>query len=124
MIVIVDDDQVKVIVNDPGQQVVIPVPVPQQSVPVYELGKGPKGDPGPPGDPGPKGDPGPAGGSQVFPQLSPAGTWNITHTFGRYVQVQLLTLAGVVFDSDVIQGNTSTVTVIFANPTAGYAVLT
>lgn len=68
---------------------------------------------------------GPSGaGAFVYTQSSPASSVAISHGFGRYVSVALYTLAGVQFDTDVVQGDPNTVTVIFPSPQTFIAVIT
>ncbi|MHB2205060.1 hypothetical protein [Methylobacterium sp. CM6257] len=75
-----------------------------------------------PGEQGPRGASGDTARAQVFTQATPAATWTIPHAFGR------LPITSV-FDSDGgelladIAASASSVTVTFAQPTAGSAVL-
>lgn len=73
--------------------------------------------PGPPGPPGG----GTGSGAQIHQQTTPTATWTVTHTFGRLPAVDLY-IAGVLVEADV-EATTTSVTVTFPTPTAGYAVL-
>ena len=75
--------------------------------------------PGPPGPPGPTG---PAGQALVHDQPAAAGSWLIPHTFGRWPDVAVYSLAGERIEPDITVGDTA-VTISFATPTAGKAVL-
>lgn len=83
---------------------------------------------GPPGGgvPGPPGPPGPSGSDSyyLYTQSTPAGTWIISHDFGRYANVLLMDASRRVVDSDVVESDLNTVTVMFSVPFAGFAVLT
>lgn len=79
--------------------------------------------PGPPGPPGPAGPAaGGAGSAQVHTQATPAATWTIPHSFGRRPVTAVFDAAGAQMLAD-ISADASAVTVTFANPTAGSAVL-
>lgn len=71
-----------------------------------------------PGQPGP---PGPAGAAFEFVQNTPALIWNINHNLGYRPSVELLTVGGVEFNSNVVHINTDTVQVINNLAIAGRA---
>lgn len=75
-----------------------------------------------PGPPGPTGPQGPAGQVLVHDQPSPAGSWLIPHTFGRWPDVAVYSVTGDRIEPDITAGDT-TVTISFSTPTAGKAVL-
>lgn len=52
-----------------------------------------------------------------------AATWIITHNLGKYPQVTLLDDDGNEFEADVFFNNLNQVTVVFAEPASGKAVL-
>ena len=60
----------------------------------------------------------------VFTQSSPASTWVINHGLNSPVGVTILSTGGVIVDSDVVEGSLNQVTVTFAQPFAGSAVVT
>jgi hypothetical protein len=78
------------------------------------------------GPQGPEGPPGPAAGgagsAQVFAQATPAATWVIPHGFGRRPLVAVYDASGAELLAD-LAADASAVTVTFAQPTAGSAVL-
>lgn len=73
---------------------------------------------------GPQGVPGPAGANNAieFAQTAPAATWIIPHTFGRRPVVTVYTTAGEEVIADVSATSTS-VSIVFAQPTSGSAIL-
>lgn len=75
--------------------------------------------------PGPQGPPGPAGvgGAIVHTQASPLATWTIPHTLGRRPAVAVYLDSGEEVEADVTVSNVS-VTVTFASPVSGVALLT
>lgn len=79
---------------------------------------------GPQGIPGPQGLPGtPGGNGFAFTQSSPAATWIIDHNLGRKVHVTVFDPDGVVVYADLQHGSLNQVTVTFAAPFAGSAVV-
>lgn len=52
-----------------------------------------------------------------------AGTWIITHNLNKYPQVTLIDDDGNSFEADIFYGSLNQVTVTFAVPTSGKAVL-
>lgn len=80
--------------------------------------------PGPQGPPGPQGNPGAAGGSVViFTANDPAATWAINHNLNRLVFVTVVDSTGREVLPDVDQSDPNTVSIIFATPTSGKAVV-
>lgn len=80
--------------------------------------------PGPQGPAGPQGLPGAAGGSVVaFTQASPAGTWVITHNLNRLVFVTVVDATGRELLADIDQSDPNTVSITFATPESGKAVV-
>jgi hypothetical protein len=80
--------------------------------------------PGPQGPVGPQGSPGAAGGSVVsLNQTEPAGTWIIEHNLNRPVFVTVLNSDGDQILTEVDQSDPNTVSIIFATPTSGKAVI-
>lgn len=78
---------------------------------------------GPQGPPGPQGPAaGGAGSAQIFTQATPAATWTIPHGFGRRPLTAVFDAAGNEMIADIAAG-AAAVTVTFAQPTAGSAVL-
>lgn len=75
-----------------------------------------------PGEQGPAGASGDAGRGQVFTQATPAATWTISHGFGRLPITAVFDSDGAELLAD-IAASASSVTVTFAQPTAGSAVL-
>ena len=69
-------------------------------------------------------EPGQGGGGEVkvFTQATPAATWTIPHGFGRRPLTAVFDAAGNEMIADIAAG-AATVTVTFAQPTAGSAVL-
>lgn len=64
-----------------------------------------------------------AGVPMVWTQTASAGTWTITHDRGRIPTVAIYLTTGEEVHADVT-ANTTQVTITFASPTAGVAVLT
>lgn len=80
--------------------------------------------PGPQGIRGPQGAPGAAGGSVVeFHTDDPAGTWAITHNLNRLVFVSVVDSTGRELLADIDQSDPNTVSIQFATPTSGKAVV-
>lgn len=80
--------------------------------------------PGPQGPPGPQGNPGAAGGSvTLFTTNDPASTWAVTHNLNRPVFVTVLNSAGEQVFPDIDQSDPNTVSIIFATPVSGKAVV-
>ncbi len=73
---------------------------------------------------GVQGPPGPGGAAAVHTQSVAAGTWTITHSIGRRVNVAVFNTSGERILVDEQQPNTSTVVITWAVPTSGMAVLT
>lgn len=71
--------------------------------------------------PGPAGPPG-SGATVRIDQSAPAGTWILPHGFGRRPSVDVYLMNGEKVIADVTTG-ASTVTVVFATPQSGYALL-
>lgn len=79
---------------------------------------------GPQGIQGPQGVPGSAGGSVIeFHTNDPAGTWSITHNLNRLVFVSVVDEVGEGVLADIDQSDPNTVSIRFATPTAGKAVV-
>lgn len=76
------------------------------------------------GAPGATGPPGPINSGFQHTQVSPAATWSVTHTLGRYPLSCEITVAGEVVFSDVNYPDAFTVVVTFATPQAGTLRLT
>lgn len=74
------------------------------------------------GPPGPPGSGGGAGSAQIFTQATPAATWVIPHGFGRRPLVAVYNAAGSDLLADVA-ATADAVTITFAQPTTGSAVL-
>lgn len=70
---------------------------------------------------GPPGPAGPAGESRVYEVANEAGTWIIPHDLGRLPQVQVYLATGELVLADVA-ATTTTITITFASPTAGFVV--
>ena len=80
--------------------------------------------PGVQGPMGPQGVPGAAGGTVVsLDQSTPASTWIINHNLNRPVFVTVLNSAGEQVFADVDQSDPNTVSIIFATPVSGKAVV-
>lgn len=80
--------------------------------------------PGPQGPAGPQGAAGSSGGSvTLFTTNDPASTWAVTHNLNRPVFVTVLNSAGEQVFPDVDQSDPNTVSIIFATPTSGKAVV-
>ena len=74
---------------------------------------------------GPQGRPGVGGGSSaavVVPQATPSASWAIPHPFGRLPSVTVYDASGSELIAD-ISATPTMVSVVFAKPTAGSAVL-
>lgn len=71
---------------------------------------------------GPQGPPGPAGNGFVHIQNTPAATWIIDHTVGRKPVVTVYSNSGEEILTDVVSSSTQ-VTITFASPIAGQAIL-
>lgn len=101
-----------VVIVDPTPAV---VQVREQTTEVVQVSLG--GIPGPRGVPGPPGNP-----ATVTEQHTPAGTWVVPHTLNRLPAVAVYDAGGqqILPDSYV---TTNSVTLVFAEPTAGTAVL-
>lgn len=72
--------------------------------------------PGAPGAQGPAGD-----GGFTHTQASPAATWTITNTLGRYPASVLIVIGTELVDADIEFPDVDTIVVTFATPTAGRA---
>lgn len=75
------------------------------------------------GEIGPPGPPGAAGSGYPIAQPTPAGTWILNHPLNRLPSVTVYDTTGQEVVPDVYVTST-TVTLVFATPTAGTAVLT
>jgi hypothetical protein len=73
---------------------------------------------------GPAGPMGPINAGFQWNQPTPAATWSITHTLGRYPLSCEITINGEVVYSDVEYPDPFTVVVTFASPQAGTLRLT
>lgn len=72
-----------------------------------------------PGSPGPQG---PAGdGGFTHTQSTPAATWTIPNTLGRYPASVLIVVGTELVDADVEFPDIATIAITFASPTAGRA---
>lgn len=79
---------------------------------------------GPQGIRGPQGVPGAAGGSVIeHTQSVPAATWTITHNLNRIAFVRVVDDSGDEIISDTDQSDPNTVSITFATPTSGKAVI-
>jgi hypothetical protein len=76
---------------------------------------GPRGAQGLPGTPG--------GNGFAFTQSTPAAAWIIDHNLGRKVHVTVFDLTETVVFADVQHGSLNQVTISFAGPVAGSAVV-
>ena len=74
---------------------------------------------------GPQGPPGASasGGGSQYEQVTSLATWTISHTLGRRPTVTVYIGSGELVITDLTASTTS-VTITFASPTAGFAVLT
>jgi len=59
----------------------------------------------------------------TYTQSTPASTWIITHNLGRVVNVTLYNATGVQVESDVVASSSNVVTVTFASPQTGSALI-
>ena len=73
---------------------------------------------------GTDGLPGPINSGFQFTQATPASTWSVTHTLGRYPLSCEIVIADQVVFSDVSYPDPLTVVVTFATPQAGILRLT
>lgn len=73
----------------------------------------------PSGVPGPPGADGNSFAGFVHTQATPAATWVVTHTLGRFPFSALVTINGEVVIPDVTFTDSSTVVVTFASPAVG-----
>lgn len=113
-VIIPDEPEViEVIVNDDPE--VIEVIVPDDIEVIETLIPGEMGATGPPGRDG-------NGAAVVVLQAFPSAQWVIPHTFGRPPIVQIQDSTGEVVYPDIFPGLT-VVTVVFAQATAGSAIL-
>jgi hypothetical protein len=72
--------------------------------------------------PGQTGPPGPASeGGFTHNQSSPAATWPITNTLGRYPAAVTVVIGDEVVDTDIETPDINTITVTFALPQSGRA---
>lgn len=72
--------------------------------------------------PGGQGARGPAGnGGFTHTQSSPAATWTITNTLGRYPASVLVIIGGEVVDADIATPDIGTIVITFASPQSGRA---
>lgn len=72
--------------------------------------------PGPPGPAGAAGD-----GGFEFVQTTPAATWTIPNTLGRYPAAVTVIVGGEVVDPDIDIPDTTVIVATFAAPTSGRA---
>lgn len=114
-----DPDEVTVVTTpDP---VVVEVRMPAEIDVIEVQVPGPQGPPGKDGPPGPPGS-GSGGGGREFVQATPAATWIFAHGLGRRPTVSVFDTAGAEMIADVF-ADASNVSVVFAQPTAGSAVI-
>lgn len=72
--------------------------------------------------PGAQGDPGPAGtGGFTYTQSSPAATWTITNTLGRYPACVTVVIGDEVVDTDIETPDVNTIVITFASAQSGRA---
>lgn len=72
---------------------------------------------------GPPGSPGVAGSGYLVNQPTPSGTWVLNHPLNRKPSVAVYDVSGQQIVPDIYVTDTA-VTLVFATPTAGTAVLT
>lgn len=99
--------------TDDPDEIVVEIP-PDPDVIVVEI----------PGEQGPAGrdGSGSGGGGREFVQSTPAATWTFVHGLGRRPVVSVFDASGAEMIADVFAGP-SNVSIVFAQPTAGSAVL-
>lgn len=72
--------------------------------------------------PGPPGARGPAGtGGFTYTQSSPAATWTITNTLGRYPAAVTVVIGDEVVDTDIETPDVNTIVITFASAQSGRA---
>lgn len=87
------------------------------AVEIYEIAKGPPGDPGPQGPPGDS-----TVDVIVYTQASASDTWLINHNLGRFpANITIYSPGGVEVDADVMNLNNNQTQISFAAPYAGSA---
>jgi hypothetical protein len=81
--------------------------------------------PGPPGPTGPTGPAGAPGGALfVYDRLGvPASQWIVMHNLGRLVHVTVMLDSGEELTADVTQADLNNLTISFAVPTSGRALI-
>lgn len=87
----------------------------EQLLETIEVGYISSGVPGPPGPPAKP---------FVHEQTSPSASWLIQHELGHRPHVTVLDGSGAVIQTDVTHVNDGTVSIVFASPTSGIALLT
>lgn len=71
---------------------------------------------------GTRGPTGAAGdGAFTYTQSSPAATWTITNTLGRYPSAVTVVVGDEIVDADIETPDTSTIVITFASPQSGRA---
>ncbi|WP_371784686.1 hypothetical protein [Streptosporangium subroseum] len=114
--VTVTDNSVELLIESAGPSTTI------------EVGYLPFGDgttiPGPVGPAGPTGPQGPPGNTIAIVQSTPSASWVLTHNLGHKPQVSILDESGNVIHTDVTHFDTNRISVVFAQPQAGSALLT
>ncbi|MGS2646075.1 hypothetical protein [Streptosporangium sp. G12] len=113
----------QVTVTDTSTELLIEAVGPTITVEVGYLPFG-GGAPGPPGPPGQTGPQGPPGNTIALAQSTPSASWVLTHNLGHKPQVSILDASGVVVHTDVTHLDDNTLSVVFAQPQAGTALLT
>jgi hypothetical protein len=90
------------VVDDGGNQITV------------SAGVGPPGPAGPPGSPGSGGD-----ANYVHTQSTPASTWSVVHSLGKFPAVDVVDSGGNMLLPDVLYVDANHVTVTFAAATTG-----
>lgn len=83
-----------------------------ESIEVGYISSGIPGPPGPPAEP------------VTHEQTTPSASWIVQHGLGHKPHVTVLDTAGAVIQTDVTHLNDDTVSIVFASPTSGIALLT
>lgn len=84
---------------------------------------GVQGPPGADGEQGPPGTPGSAPQAYVHDQVTPAATWNISHSLGYYPNVSVVDSGGDQVQGLVAYADINTVTIEFTSAFGGKAYL-
>lgn len=104
-----------VIVDNTNIEVTV-TPVPEVSVSVVEEVVAVITVAGPAGVRGPAGD-----GGFTYTQASPAATWTITNTLGRYPAAITVWVSNIQVESDIETPDVSTIVITFSSPQSGRA---